>query len=429
MRYLLLLLPFLLTGCYTTYDWSYYTATRQPESLLAVTSQGDTVQVPTYQFYINYQERPTYYNDWRFYYRDTWYNPHSYYTTYYRYYWETTIFYVNKLLSLGVPARQIYVVIEWSDLERHMVHPSHLYDLTHINVALGEFRDIEIYDKELNSELLNKENHHFKEIHSLSSSGYCMMGGMVDYTHLFNVTVTAFSEKNDPDLEFFIQNEQNLFAEQSIEFFVQQYLNYIIKTQNFLKYHGINYNFTSMFSFIQGWYQQHNLKKQIYLHNSVDDISPYSNNSDGKISYNKESETNDYIRENIMTMFPEYHYLYDQLDLTGFWFHNSEKFKYGGIDEWAIDTLGKTGYYWSTQRDRIDTHIQQFRNHPNTLMYILLWNKICKDCEFLRVNENYIDEITTKYWEDYNSDKSTEHGVSISKKYLDLEIEKYNDSV
>jgi len=87
MRYLLLLLPFLLTGCYTTYDWSYYTAARQPESLLAVTSQGDTVQVPTYQFYINYQERPTYYNDWRFYYRDTWYNPHSYYSTYYRYYW------------------------------------------------------------------------------------------------------------------------------------------------------------------------------------------------------------------------------------------------------------------------------------------------------------------------------------------------------
>jgi hypothetical protein len=87
MRYLLLLLPFLLTGCYTTYDWSYYTGNRQPESLLAVTSQGDTVQVPTYQFYTNYQERPTYYNDWRFYYRDTWYNPHSYYTTYYRYYW------------------------------------------------------------------------------------------------------------------------------------------------------------------------------------------------------------------------------------------------------------------------------------------------------------------------------------------------------
>lgn len=87
MRYLLLLLPFLLTGCYTTYDWSYYTATRQPESLLAVTSHGDTVQVPTYQFYINYQERPTYYNDWRFYYSDTWYNPHSYYSTYYRYYW------------------------------------------------------------------------------------------------------------------------------------------------------------------------------------------------------------------------------------------------------------------------------------------------------------------------------------------------------
>jgi len=81
----LFLVPFLFTGCYTSLEY-----TRTPDtitSVLAVTSQGDTVQVPTYQFYTNYQERPTYYNDWRFYYRDTWYNPHSYYSTYYRYYW------------------------------------------------------------------------------------------------------------------------------------------------------------------------------------------------------------------------------------------------------------------------------------------------------------------------------------------------------
>jgi hypothetical protein len=86
MRYLLiLLLLFLSTSCYTSLEY-----TRTPNtvtSVLAVTSQGDTVQVPTYQFYTNYQERPAYYNDWRFYYRDTWYNPHSYYSTYYRYYW------------------------------------------------------------------------------------------------------------------------------------------------------------------------------------------------------------------------------------------------------------------------------------------------------------------------------------------------------
>lgn len=73
-----------MTSCYTTISYQQ----REPiTSVLAVTAKGDTVQVPTYQFYTNYQERPTYYNDWRFYYRDTWYNPHSYYSTYYRYYW------------------------------------------------------------------------------------------------------------------------------------------------------------------------------------------------------------------------------------------------------------------------------------------------------------------------------------------------------
>ena len=84
MKRISVLLLLFLTSCYTTISYQQ----REPiTSVLAVTSHGDTVQVPTYQFYINYQERPTYYNDWRFYYRDTWYNPHSYYTTYYRYYW------------------------------------------------------------------------------------------------------------------------------------------------------------------------------------------------------------------------------------------------------------------------------------------------------------------------------------------------------
>ena len=81
MRYLLLCI-FFLTGCYTTVN---YQRPNTVTSVLAVTAQGDTVQVPTYQFYTNYQERPSYYTDWRFYWNDMWYNPHNYYTFYNRY--------------------------------------------------------------------------------------------------------------------------------------------------------------------------------------------------------------------------------------------------------------------------------------------------------------------------------------------------------
>jgi hypothetical protein len=224
---------------------------------------------------------------------------------------------------------------------------------------------------------------------------------------------------------FFLKNERKITEDQSIEFFVQQYFNYIIKTQNFLKYNRINYNFTSMFSFLQGWYKDGNLKKHIVLNNNSSHISPYSD--DANIIVNENPPT-DYIRDNIQMIFPQFQFIFDQIDYNQFWFYDSKKFKFGGIDEWAIDTLGEVGYYDLTQND-LKENIQKFRNHPNPLMYILLWNKICDNCEFVTVKKNYLDELTTKYWEDYNSDKFTKHGVSISKKYLDIEIEKYNHSL
>ena len=83
MKKLLLLIPFLLTGCFTTYDWSSHTRVNQPQTVLAVTSLGDTVQVPINQFGVNYNSQPTYYTDWRFYWRGEWHPPYTYYRYYY----------------------------------------------------------------------------------------------------------------------------------------------------------------------------------------------------------------------------------------------------------------------------------------------------------------------------------------------------------
>lgn len=84
MRYFLkaityLFLITLISSCYT----KVVIVPTNPSSvthILAVDSKGDTVKVSRSQFLLKYEVRPTYYEDWRFYYNDRWVPPYSYYT-------------------------------------------------------------------------------------------------------------------------------------------------------------------------------------------------------------------------------------------------------------------------------------------------------------------------------------------------------------
>jgi hypothetical protein len=116
---------------------------------------------------------------------------------------ETTIYYVNKLLSLGVPNSQIYVVVEWSDLERHMVHPPHLYELDNINVGNNNISDIVIFnDKKLNT-ASTQTNQYCKEIYSTSDN--CLLGGKLNDTYFFQVRGGNCTEKFDSQISFFFE--------------------------------------------------------------------------------------------------------------------------------------------------------------------------------------------------------------------------------
>lgn len=80
MRYLVILLAFLITGCV-----SYYPASYRVESVLAVTSKGDTIQMPLSQIKRQYDYNT--YSNWQFYYGNNWWLwnnwPYRYSTPYY----------------------------------------------------------------------------------------------------------------------------------------------------------------------------------------------------------------------------------------------------------------------------------------------------------------------------------------------------------
>lgn len=79
-KYLLLFLPLLFTGCYTSLNTSYYT--QRPETVSAINQYGDTLKVYTYNFYTQYNKTPQYYNGWKLYWDGRWIPSYEYYRYY-----------------------------------------------------------------------------------------------------------------------------------------------------------------------------------------------------------------------------------------------------------------------------------------------------------------------------------------------------------
>ena len=80
MRYLVLFLSLFIVGCV-----SYYPSSYRVESVLAVTSKGDTIQMPLSQIRKQYSYDT--YSNWQFYYENNWWRwnnwPYRYYSPYY----------------------------------------------------------------------------------------------------------------------------------------------------------------------------------------------------------------------------------------------------------------------------------------------------------------------------------------------------------
>jgi hypothetical protein len=118
---------------------------------------------------------------------------------------------------------------------------------------------------------------------------------------------------------------------------------------------------------------------------------------------------------------PEIKSKMDQINFDNFWFYENERFRRGGIDEWTIDNLKETGYVNLTP-NKLDYNFHHYEimpnhgEHPSLLSYILLWNKIALNCDFVKVKPEFEKFLWEKYWEDYNYDGISKNDITISKK-------------
>lgn len=355
---------------------------------------------------------------------------------------DSLIYVVDKLLKLGIRPENIFCLVEWSQWHRVTFHPPHHYglDLNLLNfpqfdtgpIQNNEFefyivqKNNELSDHEINSEL-DFFRDYLKSCRSITTP--FNVGKIEDRIYMIprHSSIEIFRNLG-PDYELFCEHIQRIENEFPLENKLKTYLDNILRTQYFLEKNNLKYNFLFMQSTLSEWrfnrdagIIQHplfngGLHQYIIVEDKVvlsPDFNPINN---------PESDI-----ENIM---PEIKSKMNQINFNNFWFHESDRFRRGGIDEWVIDNLKETGYVHITNNN-LDYNFPQgniisnYGEHPNMISYVLLWNKVAFNCDFFKVNPEFEKFLWNKYWEDYNYDGVSKNNITLSKKEWD-KITKFN---
>jgi hypothetical protein len=321
---------------------------------------------------------------------------------------DSTIHVCQKLLECGVKNENIYVLVEWSQWMRFNIHPFH-----YINLDLNKFNWCENHNfffefiKKDNLLFQNIElsNKIFNDLEITTSKSIYSIGKIKDRIYISPAHVGNESFKSIGDeFDYLIKTSKELDNSFPLENKIKTYLNNILRTQYYLKNNNIKYNFLFMQSTLTNWKKKEN---GLVYHEL---ISPLENGF---------NPTND-INTDIEVVLPETKLEIDQIDFNNFWLYENEKYRRGGIDDWTIDNFKEIGYI--NLHEHSEEHLSKedmkygYGSHPNTVPYLLLWNKISRNCDFLKVRTDFEEFMLLKYWEDYNYDGYSKNNITISKK-------------
>lgn len=331
---------------------------------------------------------------------------------------DSTIHVCEKLLEFGVKNENIYVLVEWSQWRRFNIHPFHYVNLNlqdfnwrtnhdffleHIKKDNLLFEDRELFDRI------------FKDLEITTSNKIYSVGKIKDRIYLSPSHVSNENFKNlGYDFEYLIKTAKELDDTFPLENKIKIYLNNILRTQYYLKSKNINYNFLFMQSTFSNWKKT---EHGVVYHEL---LSPFDSNFNPK---------ND-VKCDIEVVLPETKLEINQIDFDNFWLYENEKYRRGGIDDWTLDNFKEVGYI--NLHEHTEKHLSkddmkfEYGAHPNTVPYLLLWNKVTKNCNFMKVKSDFENFMLEKYWEDYNYDGYSKNKITISKKEWYRRLNKKN---
>lgn len=347
--------------------------------------------------------------------------------------WQTDslIYVVDELLKLGVKSENIFCLVEWSQWDRFSIHPPHHYGLdlklldfrefSYESIIRNEFEyhflhDDIMMDKLESNTILNFFREH---LNLYRSNVFQNVGKIQDKIYM---TVNHLNPENFKTLgggyQLFYEDIIEVINRIPIENKISNFLNNILRAQFFLEKYKLSYNFCFMQSTLSDWV----IMKNGVIGHPLFNIgtNPYFILQD-KIVINSQYNPINNPNSDIEKIMPEIKGKVAQINLENFWFYETDKFRRGGIDEWALDNLKETGYVNITHGKldlnfSFDEVVPNYGEHPNMVTYILLWNKVASNCDFVKVKPEFEKFVSEKYWEDYNFDGITKNNITISKK-------------
>jgi hypothetical protein len=350
--------------------------------------------------------------------------------------WQTDslIYVVDELLKLGVKSENIFCLIEWSQWDRFSIHPPHHYGL---DLKLLDFRDFSyesiirnefeyhflhdgiILDKLESNTILNFFREH---LNLYRSSAFQNVGKIQDKIYMMvNHLNPENFETLGGDYKLFYDDIIEVINRIPLENKITNFLNNILRAQYYLEKNKLSYNFCFMQSTLSDW---EFMKNSVIGHPLFNiGMNPYFILRD-KIVVNQQYNPINNPNSDIEKIMPEIKCKVDQINFENFWFYETDKFRRGGIDEWALDNFKETGYVNITHGKldlnfSFDEIVPNYGEHPNMVAYILLWNKVTFNCNFVKVKPEFEKFIWEKYMEDYNYDGITKHNITLSKKEWD----------
>jgi len=337
---------------------------------------------------------------------------------------------IETLFKLGVNPENIYCFVEWTQIERITINqPAYSHQLLNDNIA-KEKKDRHFYIKGKDNVVIQQlyDSLNIKclqDVHNIMS-----IDGLF-YINPLHTDINDILKLNDIDFEFYFNVGLEYELRIPMEVRVKKYLDNILNLQRYLKSNLIDYNFAMMQSQFSAWANGDN---DIVVHKyTLNSNKPMLLNN-GKFKLNTKFKENLNISESddLVSIFPQFNPLFNQIDLNNWWFYNKGGYRYGGIDEYALEEYGVHGYLSVSQDARFDTElnperfIASFGYHPHPFVHVLLVNEMLFNNKFFKVSDETITKIKDMVTEDINSKNRTKYNLAISKVEYDKWI---NDSV
>lgn len=333
--------------------------------------------------------------------------------------YDSIIYTMETLFKLGVNPQNIYCFVEWTQIERITINqPVYSHQLLNNNIA-KEKKDRHFYIKGNNNELIQQlyDSLNIKclqDVHNIMS-----IDGLF-YINPLHTDINDILKLNDIDFEFYFNVGLEYELRIPFEVRVKKYLDNILNLQRYLKSNLIDYNFAMMQSQFSAWGVGDN---DVVVHKyTLNSNKPMLlNNNKFKLNTNFKENLNISESDDLVNIFPQFKPLFNQIDLSNWWFYNKGSYRYGGIDEYALEEYGVHGYLSACQDARFESElnperfIASFGYHPHPFVHVLLVNEMLFNNKFFRVSDETITKIKNMVSEDINTKNRTIHNLAISK--------------